>query len=192
MPASQNYSNLPLKTKLPAPRYNIWCKIQVINKHRWIKNSKKNKSRPRTLFSEVFRSEKLIALPFHKNDQICIDLSMLKIIISCFQRASQWSVKHSWVQVSIMRIIIHDDFYESKSDPYTLYGSSMGHLWVIYGYLAGKNKHLRAYDDIRLNEDNFNQWFWKKWFFSQLIGKKRPRFQVLKCKTRSMLPPYMQ
>jgi hypothetical protein len=30
MPAGQNHSNFALNTRLSAPRYNTWCKIQVI------------------------------------------------------------------------------------------------------------------------------------------------------------------
>ncbi len=31
MPAGQNHSNFALKTRLSAPRYDTWCKIQVLN-----------------------------------------------------------------------------------------------------------------------------------------------------------------
>ena len=31
MPAGQNHSNFALNTRLSAPRYDTWCKIQVIN-----------------------------------------------------------------------------------------------------------------------------------------------------------------
>jgi hypothetical protein len=31
MPAGQNHSNFALNTRLSAPRYDIWCKIQVLN-----------------------------------------------------------------------------------------------------------------------------------------------------------------
>jgi hypothetical protein len=30
MPAGQNHSNFALNTRLSAPRYDTWCKIQVI------------------------------------------------------------------------------------------------------------------------------------------------------------------
>jgi hypothetical protein len=31
MPAGQNHSNFALKTRLSAPRYDTWCKIQVVS-----------------------------------------------------------------------------------------------------------------------------------------------------------------
>jgi hypothetical protein len=31
MPAGQNHSNFALNTRLSAPRYDTWCKIQVIH-----------------------------------------------------------------------------------------------------------------------------------------------------------------
>jgi hypothetical protein len=33
MPAGQNHSNFALNTRLSAPRYDTWCKIQVICPH---------------------------------------------------------------------------------------------------------------------------------------------------------------
>jgi hypothetical protein len=32
MPVGQNHSNFALKTRLSAPRYDTWCKIQVITR----------------------------------------------------------------------------------------------------------------------------------------------------------------
>jgi hypothetical protein len=34
MPAGQNHSNFALNPKLSAPRYDNWCKIQVLKKKR--------------------------------------------------------------------------------------------------------------------------------------------------------------
>jgi len=31
MPAGQNHSNFALNTRLSAPRYDTWCKIQVLD-----------------------------------------------------------------------------------------------------------------------------------------------------------------
>jgi hypothetical protein len=34
MPAGQNHSNFALNTRLSAPRYDSWCKIQVVDKRK--------------------------------------------------------------------------------------------------------------------------------------------------------------
>jgi len=35
MPAGQNHSNFALNTRLSAPRYDTWCKIQVLLSSYW-------------------------------------------------------------------------------------------------------------------------------------------------------------
>jgi hypothetical protein len=56
MPAGQNHSNFALNTRLSAPRYDTWCKIQVINRFGILCNSALNKrSCKKTLTKNVPR-----------------------------------------------------------------------------------------------------------------------------------------